>query len=206
MEREYKTMRKVEFVNRRAFQRVGFFAVLMVMICLTCITEAQAFQENRTKEDYLVQATISNYFSGAVRSWRVVLRVKSIALNRFLYVFPALPVDTIPIFAALDFDNFTLSETGNATYIEKLYPLTRYTEAVAFVFNAFQIIQDKAKEQFGNQTFVAFTFSNTIGIDFRQTGQSVPNADWYLDTMNTTNLKATENKFSDKYYQYLISQ
>ncbi len=201
-------MRKVEFVKRRAFQRVGYFAFMVTILCLTCITQAQAFQDNKLKEDYQVQATLTNYLSGGVRSWRVVLRVKSIALNRFMYVFPALPVDCIPIFAALDFDNFTFTENSakNATYIEKLYPLNRYTEAVAFVFNAFHIIQDKAKAQFGNQTFIAFTFSDTIGIDFRNTGQNVPNADWYLDTSDQANLKASEQKLSDKYWQYVNSQ
>jgi len=200
-------MDKTEFVNRRAFQRVLFFA-FMVIMCLTCITEAQAFQDNKLKEDYQVQATLKNYLSGGVRSWRVMLRVKSIALNRFMYVFPAAAVDCIPIFAALDFDNFTFTENSatNATYIEKLYTLNRYTEAVAFVFNAFQILQDKAKAQFGNQTFVAFTFSDTIGIDFRNTAQTVPNADWYLDSSDQTNLKLSEDKLSDKYYQYLNSQ
>jgi len=180
----------------------------MVIMCLTCITEAQAFQDNKLKEDYQVQATLTNYLSGGVRSWRVVLRVKSIALNRFMYVFPALPVDCIPIFSALDFDNFTYIENSakNATYIEKLYTMNRYTEAVSFVFNAFQILSDKAKAQFGNQIFVGFTFSDLNGIDFRNTAQIVPNADWYLDTSDRTALKASEQKLSDKYYQYLHSQ
>jgi hypothetical protein len=197
-------MSEIKFVNCRAFQRVGFILVM----CLTCITQAWAYQDNRTKEDYQVQATLTNYLSGGVRSWRVMLRVKSITLNRFMYVFPAAAVDCIPIFAALDFDNFTFTEnsTTNATYIEKLYTLNRYTEAVAFVFNAFQILSDKAKAQFGNQTFVAFTFSDLNGIDFRNTGQTVPNADWYIDTSDQTALKASEQKLADKYYQYLHSQ
>ena len=154
------------------------------------------------KEDYQINCTLSNYKipKTGERVWRVLFRVKDISTNKFMQVFSTEPIAWIPFFQN-DFSGLNLSvDTNKSTYIEKLYPLDRYEEAMINAFSMIHYCNGRIREIMPGK-IVSYSFQED-GIDFRNTGIAIPTPTIRLNTYEMTELWETEKVLNEIMLNY----
>ena len=154
------------------------------------------------KEDYQINSTLSNYKipKTGERVWRVLFRIKDISTNKFMQVFSPEPIAWIPFFQN-DFSGLNLSVDANKSpYIEKLYPLDRYEEAMINAFSMIHYCNGRIREILPGK-IVSYSFQED-GIDFRNTGIAIPTPTIRLNTYEMTELWETEKVLNGMMLNY----
>lgn len=155
------------------------------------------------KEDYQINCTLSNYKipKTGERVWRVLFRIKDISTNKFMQVFSAEPIAWIPFFQN-DFSGLNLSvDLNKSTYMEKLYPLDRYEEAMINAFSMIHYCNGRIRDLLPPGKIVSYSFQED-GIDFRNTGQAIPTPTIRLNTYEMTELWETERILNQMMLNY----
>ena len=167
---------------------------------LVFVSHAEAWKDDSVVEDCQINLTLSNYVSSTGRVWRVMVRVKDVANNRFVRLFPIDEKRNYPMFM-LDFSQFQLSEASDKrSYLEKHYPLDQYETALNFLINAGHIINTKIREALPNY-YCSMIIADT-GIDFRNTGQTIPDTNFRTDPFDMTLLHKTERALNNTTMNY----
>ncbi len=158
--------------------------------------------DTKVVEDYQVNCTLSNYKipKTGERVWRVLFRIKNVETNKFMQVFSTDPIAWIPFFQN-DFSGLNLSDDVNkSTYMEKLYPLDRYEEAMINAFSMIHFCNGRIREILPGK-IVSYSFQED-GIDFRNTGQTIPTPNVRLNTYEMTELWETERILNNMMLNY----
>ena len=172
------------------------------MAALLFCTPSYAWKDDSVVEDYQINLTLSNYVSIAdgMQVWRTMVRVKNVSTGKFLKLFPIDTKRNYPMFS-LDFSQFSMNESSDKrSYLEKLYPLDKYEEALNFVVNAGHILNTKIREAYPDK-YCALIISDT-GINFRNTGQTIPDLNFRTDPFDMTILHRTERALSNTVTNY----
>lgn len=175
---------------------------LSVMAALLFFTQTHAGDEITVKEDFQINLTLSNYvsISDSIQVWRVMIRVKDVEKKRFLKLFPIDEKRNYPMFM-LDFSSFSMNESSDKrSYLEKLYPLDQYETALNFVINAGHILNTKIREIYPDK-YCSLIISDT-GINFKNTGQTIPDLNFRTDPFDPTLLHRTERALSNTTTNY----
>ena len=175
---------------------------LSVMAALFFAASAYAWKDDSVVEDYQINLTLSNYVSIADGNqvWRVMIRIKDVEARRFLKLFPIDEKRNYPMFM-LDFSQFTMNESSDKrSYLEKLYPLDQYETALNFIINAGHILNTKIREAYPDK-YCVLIISDT-GINFKNTGQTIPDLTFRTDPFIPTLLHRTERALSNTVTNY----
>ena len=163
-------------------------------------SHAEAWKDDSVVEDCQINLTLSNYVSSTGRVWRVMVRIKDVHSNRFVRLFPIDEKRNYPMFM-LDFSQFQLSEASDKrSYLEKHYPLDKYEEALNFLINAGHILNTKIREALPSY-YCSMIIADT-GIDFRSTGQTIPDTNFRTDPFDMTLLHRTERALNGTVNNY----
>lgn len=165
------------------------------------VSHAEAWKDDSVVEGCQINLTLSNYINADnVRVWRTMIRVKDVANNRFVRLFPIDEKRNYPMFM-LDFSQFQLSEASDKrSYLEKHYPLDKYEDALNFIINAGHILNTKIREALPNY-YCSLVIADT-GIDFRRTDQTIPDTDFRTDPFDMTLLHRTERALNGTVNNY----
>ena len=179
-------------------RQIGLSAMAALIFC----TPAYAWKDDSVVEDYQINLTLSNYVSIADGNqvWRVMIRIKDVEARRFLKLFPIDEKRNYPFFM-LDFSQFTMNEASDKrSYLEKLYPLDQYETALNFIVNAGHILNTKIREAYPEK-YCILIISDT-GINFKNTGQTIPDLTFRTDPFDMTLLHRTERALHNTVTNY----